>query len=82
MKVLAKRYDRYTRRLTDVIYLEKDRVCWLMKSWGLDPDTLWQANKDILKGSKWNTWEQLTYLLGRKSKEGYGYLTIAKTYDY
>lgn len=82
MKVLAKRYNRYTRQLTDIIYLEKDRVCWLMKSWGLDPDTLWQANLSILKGFKYSTWEELTKFLSSKSEEGYGYVTIAKTYDY
>lgn len=81
MKVLAKRYDHYTRSLTDVIYIKGDRVCWLRKVWGLDPDILLWKDKSVLKGAKWVNWEELTSLLDN-SKESYGYLTIAKNYDY
>lgn len=81
MKVLAKRFDGYTRNLTDIIYLEDNKVCWLRKSGSLDPDSLWQSNSSVLRGPKWNTWEELEDRLSSNLEEG-EYITIVKTYDY
>ena len=77
MKILGIKYNKYSRKMTDIIYIKGDRVCWLMKSWTIDPSTLWQANSSIIEGYKWNTWEELTSLIASKSKEGYGYSSIA-----
>ena len=77
MKILGIKYNKYSRKITDIIYIKGDRICWLMKSWTIDPDTMWSANKSIITGHKFNTWEDLVSLIASKSKEGYGYMSIA-----
>ena len=77
MKILGIKYNKYSRKVSDIIYIKGNKVCWLMKSWTIDPDTIWKADKSIIEGHKFNTWEDLVSLIASKSKQGYGDMYIA-----